>query len=48
MTPRVQVTGLEIAPERVLPPRDGVTFELGGFTRRSQPAHSTVVKWDAP
>ncbi|WP_048588510.1 class I SAM-dependent methyltransferase [Corynebacterium pseudotuberculosis] len=26
-----QVTGLEIDPERVLPPRDGVTFELGGF-----------------
>ncbi|AIU29665.1 Hypothetical protein Cul210931_0300 [Corynebacterium ulcerans] len=27
----IQVTGLEIDPERVLPPRDGVTFELGGF-----------------
>lgn len=27
----VRVTGLEIDPERVLPPRDGVTFELGGF-----------------
>lgn len=26
----VRVTGLEIDPERVLPPRDGVTFELGG------------------
>lgn len=31
VNPRVRVTGLEIAPERVLPPRDGVTFELGGF-----------------
>lgn len=31
INPRVRVTGLEIAPERVLPPRDGVTFELGGF-----------------
>ncbi|QPK79386.1 class I SAM-dependent methyltransferase [Corynebacterium lizhenjunii] len=31
VNPRVQVTGLEIAPERVLPPRDGVSFELGGF-----------------
>lgn len=27
----VQVTGLEIEPERVLPPRDGVHFALGGF-----------------
>ncbi|KAB3522703.1 class I SAM-dependent methyltransferase [Corynebacterium sp. zg254] len=27
----VQVTGLEIEPSRVLPPRDGVTFALGGF-----------------
>ncbi|QNE88811.1 class I SAM-dependent methyltransferase [Corynebacterium incognita] len=31
VNPRVQVKGLEISPERVLPPRDGVTFELGGF-----------------
>lgn len=31
VNPRTRVTGLEIAPERVLPPRDGVTFELGGF-----------------
>lgn len=29
--PDVRVTGLEISPERVLPPREGVTFELGGF-----------------
>lgn len=29
--PRVRVTGLEIEPSRVLPPRDGVTFALGGF-----------------
>lgn len=27
----VRVVGLEIDPERVLPPRDGVTFERGGF-----------------
>lgn len=31
IAPGIQVTGLEINPERVLPPRDGVTFELGGF-----------------
>lgn len=31
VNPRTRVTGLEIAPARVLPPRDGVTFELGGF-----------------
>lgn len=31
INPAVRVTGLEISPERVLPPRDGVTFELGGF-----------------
>ncbi|OFT60801.1 class I SAM-dependent methyltransferase [Corynebacterium sp. HMSC05E07] len=31
INPRTRVTGLEISPERVLPPRDGVTFELGGF-----------------
>lgn len=31
VAPSVQVTGLEINPERILPPRDGVTFELGGF-----------------
>ncbi|MBZ8177613.1 class I SAM-dependent methyltransferase [Corynebacterium poyangense] len=29
--PDIDVVGLEIAPERVLPPRDGVRFELGGF-----------------
>lgn len=29
--PSVQVTGLEIEPSRVLPPRDGVRFALGGF-----------------
>lgn len=29
--PDVRVTGLEIDPQRVLPPREGVTFELGGF-----------------
>lgn len=27
----VEVVGLEIDPARVLPPRDGVRFELGGF-----------------
>lgn len=31
VNPHTRVTGLEISPERVLPPRDGVTFELGGF-----------------
>ena len=31
VNPATRVTGLEISPERVLPPRDGVTFELGGF-----------------
>ena len=31
VNPSVRVTGLEIHPDRVLPPRDGVTFELGGF-----------------
>ncbi|QXB19674.1 hypothetical protein SAMN04488531_1234 [Corynebacterium coyleae] len=29
--PDIEVVGLEIDPERVLPPRDGVRFELGGF-----------------
>ena len=29
--PDIAVTGLEISPERVLPPRDGVNFALGGF-----------------
>lgn len=29
--PSVQVTGLEIEPSRVLPPREGVRFALGGF-----------------
>ena len=27
----IEVVGLEIDPARVLPPRDGVRFELGGF-----------------
>ncbi|MHA2787945.1 class I SAM-dependent methyltransferase [Corynebacterium sp. S7] len=31
INPRTQVVGLEIDPSRVLPPRDGVRFELGGF-----------------
>ncbi|MEX3504119.1 class I SAM-dependent methyltransferase [Corynebacterium sp. LK2510] len=31
ITPTIEVVGLEINPERVLPPRDGVRFELGGF-----------------
>ncbi|GAB2502157.1 hypothetical protein CATRI_01480 [Corynebacterium atrinae] len=31
VNPGVEVVGLEIDPERVLPPRDGVRFELGGF-----------------
>ncbi|MDY3128331.1 MAG: class I SAM-dependent methyltransferase [Corynebacterium sp.] len=31
VNPAVEVVGLEINPERVLPPRDGVRFELGGF-----------------
>ena len=31
INPDVEVVGLEIDPERVLPPRDGVRFELGGF-----------------
>lgn len=31
VTPDVRVIGLEIDPDRVLEPRDGVTFELGGF-----------------
>jgi len=29
--PDIEVVGLEIDPGRVLPPRDGVRFELGGF-----------------
>lgn len=29
--PRVRVVGLEIEPSRVLPPREGVEFALGGF-----------------
>lgn len=29
--PDMAVTGVEIEPSRVLPPRDGVNFELGGF-----------------
>ena len=31
VNPGVDVVGLEIDPARVLPPRDGVRFELGGF-----------------
>lgn len=31
LRPDIRVTGLEINPERVLPPREGVEFELGGF-----------------
>lgn len=31
VNPATQVIGLEIDPDRVLPPRGGVTFELGGF-----------------
>lgn len=31
LAPQVEVTGLEIEPSRVLPPRDGVRFALGGF-----------------
>src|SRR5690625_3837546 len=35
VNPHVRVTGLEINPERVLPPRGGVNFELGGFELRN-------------
>ncbi|WKD56762.1 hypothetical protein CAPI_00920 [Corynebacterium capitovis DSM 44611] len=31
VNPSTEVVGLEIAPERVLAPRNGVRFELGGF-----------------
>ncbi|MDO4631535.1 MAG: class I SAM-dependent methyltransferase [Corynebacterium sp.] len=31
INPHVSVMGLEIDPDRVLPPRDGVRFERGGF-----------------
>ncbi|MDO4911553.1 MAG: class I SAM-dependent methyltransferase [Corynebacterium sp.] len=31
VNPAIQVVGLEIDPARVLPPRDGVRFEQGGF-----------------
>ncbi len=31
LAPGVEVTGLEIDESRVLPPRDGVNFALGGF-----------------
>lgn len=31
VNPHVRVVGLEIEPDRVLPPRDGVEFQLGGF-----------------
>lgn len=40
--PDVRVTGLEIDPERVLDPRDGVTFELGGFELAGY--HPTLVR----
>lgn len=39
LNPQVQVTGLEIEPSRVLPPRDGVRFALGGFELAGQRAH---------
>ena len=31
INPHISVVGLEIDPSRVLPPRDGVRFERGGF-----------------
>ena len=31
LRPDISVVGLEIHPDRVLPPRDGVRFQLGGF-----------------
>ncbi len=31
INPEIEVVGLEIDPERILPPRNGVRFELGGF-----------------
>ena len=31
LNPQVEVVGLEIDPDRILPPRGGVRFELGGF-----------------
>lgn len=31
INPSLEVVGLEVDPARVLPPRDGVRFELGGF-----------------
>nr|WP_120490942.1 class I SAM-dependent methyltransferase [Corynebacterium lactis] len=37
--PDIAVTGVEIEPSRVLPPRDGVTFELGGFEMAGHRPH---------
>lgn len=37
--PDITVTGVEIEPSRVLPPRDGVTFELGGFEMAGHSPH---------
>ena len=31
LNPGLEVVGLEISPDRIQPPRDGVRFELGGF-----------------
>ena len=31
INPQVEIVGLEVDPSRILPPRDGVRFELGGF-----------------
>ena len=39
INPHVQVRGLEIDPQRVLPPRDGVTFGLGGFELAGHTPH---------
>ncbi|GAB3944626.1 class I SAM-dependent methyltransferase [Corynebacterium tapiri] len=39
VNPSVEVIGLEIDPERVLAPRDGVRFELGGFELAGHSPH---------
>lgn len=39
VNPGVDVVGLEIDPGRVLPPRDGVRFELGGFELAGHTPH---------
>ena len=39
LRPDIAVTGLEITPERVFPPRCGVTFELGGFELAGHTPH---------